>query len=138
MLLPLLQMVPKKQCINQAAVGQTSLYRSSPHMCDAQMTSQEFQVFRVLEPVLRMKAQEDSSSRGQKDFICREEKRRERLHSGECRGTQKPVVQWVRVGIGFYSLFLCILPEGKDAFQMQKGFLGRSLLDLPWSFLNMH
>jgi hypothetical protein len=29
------------------------------------------------------------------------EKRRERLHSGEFRGTQKPVVPWVRVRIGF-------------------------------------
>jgi hypothetical protein len=29
-------------------------------------------VLRVLEPVLRMKAQTDSNSRGQKDFICRE------------------------------------------------------------------
>jgi hypothetical protein len=37
---------------------------------------QEFQVLKVLEPALRMKAQADSSSRGQKDFICREEKRR--------------------------------------------------------------
>jgi hypothetical protein len=36
---------------------------------------QEFQVLRVLEPTLRMKAQADSNSRGQKDFICREEKR---------------------------------------------------------------
>jgi hypothetical protein len=37
---------------------------------------QEFQVLRVLEPTLRMKAQADSNSRGQKDFICREEKRK--------------------------------------------------------------
>jgi hypothetical protein len=36
---------------------------------------QEFQVFRVLGSTLRMKAQADFSSRGQKDFICREEKR---------------------------------------------------------------
>jgi hypothetical protein len=35
---------------------------------------QEVQVLRVLEPTLRMKAQVDSSNRGQKDFICREEK----------------------------------------------------------------
>jgi hypothetical protein len=35
---------------------------------------QEFQVLRVFEPALRMKAQADSNSRGQKDFICREEK----------------------------------------------------------------
>jgi hypothetical protein len=33
-------------------------------------------VFRVLESALRMKAQADSSSQGQKDFICREEKRK--------------------------------------------------------------
>jgi hypothetical protein len=32
---------------------------------------QEFQVLRALEPALRMKAQADSNSRGQKDFICR-------------------------------------------------------------------
>jgi hypothetical protein len=37
---------------------------------------QEFQVLRVLEPALRMKAQADSNSRGRKDFICREEKRK--------------------------------------------------------------
>jgi hypothetical protein len=29
-------------------------------------------VLRVLEPALKMKAQIDSNSRGQKDFICRE------------------------------------------------------------------
>jgi hypothetical protein len=33
-------------------------------------------VLRVLEPALRMKAQVDSNSRGQKDFICRKEKRK--------------------------------------------------------------
>jgi hypothetical protein len=33
-------------------------------------------VLRVLEPALRMKAQTDSNSRGQKDFTCREEKRK--------------------------------------------------------------
>jgi hypothetical protein len=51
---------------------------------------QEFQVLRVLEPALRMKAQTDSNSRGRKDFIAENlvgEKRRERLHIGECRGT---------------------------------------------------
>jgi hypothetical protein len=50
-----------------------------------------------------MKAQTDSNSRGQKDFICKEfncrdEKRRERLHSGERRGTRNLVIPWVRVG----------------------------------------
>jgi hypothetical protein len=33
-------------------------------------------VLRVLEPALRMKAQADSSNRGWKDFIYREEKRK--------------------------------------------------------------
>jgi hypothetical protein len=37
---------------------------------------QEFQVLSILEPALRMKAQMDSSNRGWKDFICREEKRK--------------------------------------------------------------
>jgi hypothetical protein len=61
-------------------------------------------VLRVLETALRMKAQTDSNSRGQKDFICREfswRKRRERLHIEECRGTWKPVILWFRVGSGF-------------------------------------
>jgi hypothetical protein len=40
------------------------------------MTHTRISVFRVLEPTLRMKAQVDSSNRGQKDFICREEKRK--------------------------------------------------------------
>jgi hypothetical protein len=79
--------------------------------------TQEFQVLRVLEPALRMKAQTDSNSRVGKILFV--EKRRERLHIGECRGTQKPVIPWVRVGSGFYSLFA--LPDGGDAFQMQTG-----------------
>jgi hypothetical protein len=37
------------------------------------------------------------------------------------QGDQETVVLWVRVGIGFYSFFLCVLPEGGDAFQMQMG-----------------
>jgi hypothetical protein len=37
---------------------------------------QKFQVFRVLGSALRMKAQADYSSRGQKDFICRKEKKK--------------------------------------------------------------
>jgi hypothetical protein len=40
------------------------------------MTCAEFQVLRVLEPALRMKAQTDSNSKGWKDFICSEEKRK--------------------------------------------------------------
>jgi hypothetical protein len=33
-------------------------------------------VLRIFEVALRMKAQAESSSRGQKDFVCREEKRK--------------------------------------------------------------
>jgi hypothetical protein len=40
------------------------------------MTRRDFQLLRVLGSTLRMKAEADYSSRGQKDFICREEKRR--------------------------------------------------------------
>jgi hypothetical protein len=70
---------------------------------------QEFQVLKVLEPALRMTAQKDSNSRGRILFV---EKRRERLHIGECKGTQKPVILWVKVGSGFYSLFLhCLRVE---------------------------
>jgi hypothetical protein len=47
---------------------------------------QEFQVLRVLEPALRMKAQTDSNNRGWKDFICREfifrEEKRKTAYSG--------------------------------------------------------
>jgi hypothetical protein len=41
------------------------------------------------------------------------EKRREWRHSGECRGTRKPVIPWVRVRIGFYSFFFlhCLMVE---------------------------
>jgi hypothetical protein len=59
-------------------------------------------VLRVLEPALRMKAQTDSNSRGQKYFICREEKNCILGHGGK----------W-----GFMAFFA--LPEGGDAFQMQ-------------------
>jgi hypothetical protein len=40
------------------------------------MTHRNLQLLRVLGSTLRMKAQGDSSSRGQKDFICRKEKRK--------------------------------------------------------------
>jgi hypothetical protein len=45
-----------------------------------------------------MKAQADSNSRGQKDFIV--EKRRESF-MGACRGTQKLMVPWIRLEIGY-------------------------------------
>jgi hypothetical protein len=48
----------------------------SPFACDTQMTCRNFRVLRALGSTLRMKEQVDSSSRGQEDFICREEKRK--------------------------------------------------------------
>jgi hypothetical protein len=64
-------------------------------------------VLRVLELTLRMKAQTDSNSRGQKDFIYREEKRKTAYWGmqGDPE-THDPADQggeW-----GFYSLFFCI------------------------------
>jgi hypothetical protein len=41
---------------------------------DTQVTCRIFQLLRVLGSVLRLKVEVDWSSRGQKDFICREEK----------------------------------------------------------------
>jgi hypothetical protein len=46
---------------------------------------QEFQVLGVLELAMRMKAQADSNSRGQKDFICRE---------FTCREEKRKTVYW--------------------------------------------
>jgi hypothetical protein len=63
------------------------------------MTCRNLELLRVLGSALRMKAQADSSSRGQKGFTCREEKRKAAM--GACRGTQKPVVPWVRLETGF-------------------------------------
>jgi hypothetical protein len=75
-------------------------------------------VLRVLEPALRMKAQTDSNSRGRKDFICREEKRKTAywgmqgdLETGDPLGQGG---EW-----GFIDFFA--LPKGRDAFQMQPG-----------------
>jgi hypothetical protein len=76
---------------------------------------QEFQVHRVLEPSLRMKAQVTPAKEVRKILFV--EKRRERLHIGECKGTRKPVVPVVGVGIGFYNLFA--LPECRDVSQVQ-------------------
>jgi hypothetical protein len=65
-----------------------------------------------------MKAQADSNSRGWKDFICREEKRKTAYWGmqGDLE-TGDPVGQggeW-----GFIAFF--VLPEGRDACQMQTG-----------------
>jgi hypothetical protein len=52
------------------------------------------------------------------------EKRRERLHSGECRGTRKPVVPWVGLGIGFIA-FLSIAWGQRCLSDADRSFLGR-------------
>jgi hypothetical protein len=73
---------------------------------------QEFQVLRILEPALRMKAQADSNSRGQKDFICREEKRKSAFWRMRGEGgpeTCDPMGQggeW-----GFIAFLHCLLAE---------------------------
>jgi hypothetical protein len=83
---------------------------------------QEFQVLRVLEPALRMKAQTDSNSRGRKDFICREfswrREKRKTAYWG-MQGDPETGDPWVRVRNRFYSLFALL--DGGDAFQMQTG-----------------
>jgi hypothetical protein len=56
---------------------------------------------------LRMKAQEDSSSRGQKYFICREEKRKAAW--GHAGGPRNPWFCGSGWKLGFYRLFLCCL-----------------------------
>jgi hypothetical protein len=57
-------------------------------------------VLRVLEPALRMKPQTLTAEVEKILFVVNlvGEKRRERLHIGECRGTQKLVIPWTRVG----------------------------------------
>jgi hypothetical protein len=74
---------------------------------DAQITHRNFQVFRVLGSTLRMKAQAGSSSRGWKDFICREEKKRKKLHGGvqgdpETSGPMGQVGNWVFIALVLY------------------------------------
>jgi hypothetical protein len=65
---------------------------------DAQKTHRNFQVFRGLRSTLIMKTQADSSSRDQKDFICREKKRKAAwVHAGppETGGPMGQVGNWV-------------------------------------------
>jgi hypothetical protein len=67
-------------------------------------------MLRVLEPALRMKAQTPTAEVGKILFAenLAGEKRRERLHIGECRG------EW-----GFIAYLHCLIAG--DAFQMQTG-----------------
>jgi hypothetical protein len=59
-------------------------------------------MLRVLEPALRMKEQ-TLTAEVRKILFAENlvgEKRRESLHIGECSGTWKLVVPWVRLGSG--------------------------------------
>jgi hypothetical protein len=60
-----------------------------------------------------MKAQTDSNSRGQKDFICREEKRKAEYWGMQGDLETGNSIHWVGVW-GFIAFF--VLPEGRDAF----------------------
>jgi hypothetical protein len=59
------------------AINQTAIFgtRLKSHV-DTWMTHRDFGMLRILGSALRLKAEMDLSSRGQKDFICREEKRK--------------------------------------------------------------
>jgi hypothetical protein len=60
-------------------------------------------MLRVLELALKMKARQTLTAEVGKILFVENlvgEKRRERLHIGECRGTWKPVIPWVRLGSG--------------------------------------
>jgi hypothetical protein len=92
---------------------------------------QEFQELRVLEPALRMKAQVDSNSRGQKDFICKEEKRREEkkrerkdciLENAGGPETGYPVGQ---IGEWGFIAFFCIGWGQRCLAGADRHFLGR-------------
>jgi hypothetical protein len=75
---------------------------------DAQVTHRNFWVLRVLGSALRLKAEADSRSRGPKDFICREEKRKAAWgHAAGpgnwwfC-GSVGQVINWVFTAFFFY------------------------------------
>jgi hypothetical protein len=78
-------------------------------------------MFRVLGSTLRVKAQVYSSSRGQKDFICREEKRK-----AACDHVRRPGNRW-SCGLGwklsFYSLFHC--PRVEMSLRYKEKFSGK-------------
>jgi hypothetical protein len=89
------------------------------------MACRHFQVFRVLGSTLRMKAQVDSSKRGQKDFICREEKRKAAWgHAGGPGNWWSHGSGWK---LGFYSPFLyCLMVEMSCRFPgKEKCLLGQ-------------
>jgi hypothetical protein len=78
-----------------------------PHLpfIDTQVTPRNFQLLSVLGSALRLKAEADSSSRGQKDFICRAEKRKAAW--GHAAGSGN----WWSYGSGWklhFTAFFCI------------------------------
>jgi hypothetical protein len=95
-------------------------FETSQFSCDFNVTMasvihRNFQLLRVLGSTLRLKARVDSHSRGQKDFICREEKRKTAW--GNAVG---PRNRWSRGSgwkLGFIAFF--VLPEGRDVSQVQ-------------------
>jgi hypothetical protein len=87
------------------------------------MTCRNFQVLTVLESTLRLKAEVDSSSRGQKDFICREEKRKTAW--GHAVGPRNQCSHGSGWKLGFYDLFL--LPEGGDVSLVQTNVSGEEV-----------
>jgi hypothetical protein len=66
-----------------------------------------------------MKAQTDSNSRGQKDFICREFSWRKEKRKNAYWRMQGDQETGVPMGVDFIAYFA--LPEGRDAFQTQTG-----------------
>jgi hypothetical protein len=81
---------------------------------------QEFQVFRVLESALRMKARADSSSKGWKDFICGEE--RGKAAWGKARGPGNLWFCGLGWKLGFYSIF--VLPGARSVSLINYHLLG--------------
>jgi hypothetical protein len=89
---------------------------------------QEFQVLKVLEPALRMKAQTDSYCKGQKDFICREFSwRKEKRKTAYWRMQGDPEIgdpmgqggEW-----GFIAYLHCLMADAN------RHFLGRRSVSL--------
>jgi hypothetical protein len=84
-----------------------------------------FWVVRVLGPCLRWKPKEDSSSKGHKSFICREEKGKAAW--GTCSGTQNPVF-----GFTVFLLYCGKNMFWHEDFGANRCFLGRRGDIFPW------
>jgi hypothetical protein len=74
-----------------------------------------------------MKAQAGYSSRGWKDCICREEKRKAAwgMQRDLETGNRKLVVLWVRLEIGLYSLFCVYCPKPEMSLKGRQKFPGK-------------